>query len=471
MPGPAAFRAFQIFDSSRFCVVGHLGSWSSGTRGGSSEVREEIDRAARLVEPDQGRLNRRIFTDEEVYQLEMERIFARCWLFVGHESQVAAPGDFVASLMGEDPVLVVRDRHGVLRVLLNSCTHKGRTVCVHDQGNTTGFTCPYHGWRFRSTGELGGVPNSADAYYGELDKARLGLRQARVDTYRGLIFATWDPDAPSLAEYLGQMTWYLDVALDRGAGGTELIGPPQRFVVDANWKTGAENFASDFQHAQSIAHASALRVTGGGEPARVTDGVQANPAPGHGLFLFRAQADRPNTLRSQEFMVANTPAAPARLGELRGSGGVDPIAGTIFPNLSFNLMPTIANLRMWMPAGPERMEVWTWGIVDADVDDDVKARMVASFQATFGVSGLVEQDDGDQWQEVTGAGRGYMTRNGWSSIGMGLGHEFTDPDLPGELGLLISESNARAFYRRWQDLLVHDRWEDLPATTHRRGAR
>ena len=140
----------------------------------------------------------------------------------------------------------------------------------------------------------------------------------------------------------------------------------------------------------------------------------------------------------------------------------------MFPNLSFNFTPRIANLRMWMPKGPDAMEVWTWGIVDADVGDDVKREMYRSFQRMFGVSGLVEQDDGDQWQEVSASGRGYVSGNEWSYIGMGLGHEFIDPDLPGELGLLISESNARAFYRRWQDLLLIDDWDDLPVTTHRR---
>jgi ethylbenzene dioxygenase alpha subunit len=167
------------------------------------------------------------------------------------------------------------------------------------------------------------------------------------------------------------------------------------------------------------------------------------------------------------FMKANTPGAPNRLGELRGTGQIDPIAGTVFPNLSFNFMPGIPNLRVWMPKGPHDMEVWTWGIVDAGLPDAVKTQMYRSFQATFGVGGMVEQDDGDQWQEVSESAAGWIGRNEWSHVGMGLGHEFRDPELPGELGLLISESNARAFYRRWRDLLLADTWAELPVSTNR----
>jgi phenylpropionate dioxygenase-like ring-hydroxylating dioxygenase large terminal subunit len=424
--------------------------------------------AAALARPDEGLINRRIYGDAAIHELELERIFARCWLFVGHESQVPNPGDFVTTLMGEDPVILARDQAGRIGVFLNNCPHKGRKVCELDRGNQGVFVCPYHGWSFRSNGEVAAVPYLKEAYFGELDRARFGLKRcAQVDSFRGLIFATWDPEAPPLADYLGDMGWYLDIAMNRSAAGTELIGPPQKFRVRANWKTGAENFISDFQHAQTIAHASAIRATGGGAEAPPDAGAQANPAPGHGLFMFLGdrRPDRPTS--TQGFMASNSPQAVERLGDYRGTGKIDPIAGTIFPNLSFNMIPGIPNLRMWMPSGPHEMEVWTWGLVDADAPAAVKAQMVRGFQMAFGVSGIFEQDDGDQWQEVSAAARGYIGRHEWSYIGMGLGHEFTDDAIPGQLGLLISESNARAFYRRWRDLMAADRWDELPATTNR----
>ena len=133
---------------------------------------------------------------------------------------------------------------------------------------------------------------------------------------------------------------------------------------------------------------------GGGENKDAPfDSVQANADPGHGLFLYRAN-DNLGTQRTLEFMQQHTPDAPSRLGELRGAGQLDPIAGTVFPNLSFNLMSGIPNLRMWMPKGSDKMEVWTWGIVDAGLPDEIKTQMYRNFQFMFGVGGVVEQDDG-----------------------------------------------------------------------------
>jgi len=421
--------------------------------------------AASLVRPDEGRINRRIYGDPDIFELEQERIFARCWLFIGHESQVRKAGDFVTTYMGQDPVILTRDQDGRIGVFLNNCPHRGRQVCELDRGNQRLFVCPYHGWSFRSDGELAAVPYLKDAYYGELDRSQLGLKRcAQVESYRGLIFATWDPDAPPLRDYLGDMAWYLDITLNRSAAGTELIGPPQKFRIKANWKTGAENFISDFSHAQTIAHASAFKLSGGAGEAPPDGGAQANPAPGHGLFMYLGR----NRLGygTGKHIEMHLPEAHERLGELRAGGYIDVAAGTVFPNLSFNMMPTISDLRVWMPRGPHEMEVWTWGLVDAGVPDEVKALMYQSFQRAFGAAGMLEQDDGDHWQSITTAAQGHVGRNEWSHLGMGLGHEFYRDDMPGQLGLLISEANARAFYRRWRDLILTDQWSELPASTH-----
>ena len=122
--------------------------------------------AAELAKPDEGRVHRRLYRDEQIHQLELERIFARCWLFIGHESQVPDPGDFVTTWMGEDPVIMTRDSSGQINVLLNNCPHKGRTVCTLDQGNARSFVCPYHGWGFGSNGALRGIPYTEEAYFG-----------------------------------------------------------------------------------------------------------------------------------------------------------------------------------------------------------------------------------------------------------------------------------------------------------------
>ena len=148
-----------------------------------------------LVRMDEGLLSPSVFVDPELYKLEQERVFGKAWLFVGHESEVPQPGDFVSRAMGEDPVVVWRGQDGKVRVFVNVCRHRGRKVCGEDVGCAAQFRCPYHGWTYSNKGELIAVP-FFEGYQGRLDKGELGLLEApRVESYGGMVFATWEPGA------------------------------------------------------------------------------------------------------------------------------------------------------------------------------------------------------------------------------------------------------------------------------------
>ena len=161
--------------------------------------------------------------------------------------------------MGRDPVIVVRDENGQVRVHLNTCRHRGVPLCRADSGNASHFRCSYHGWTYANTGELRGVTYQMDVYgKGVLDKKELPLfSPAQVDSELGLIFATWDPEAPSLREYLGDILWYLESIIGKHPQGMEVVGTPVRNIVRANWKTEGENLSGDGYHT-TVTHASAF---------------------------------------------------------------------------------------------------------------------------------------------------------------------------------------------------------------------
>ena len=188
-----------------------------------------------LVDLKSGQVSREIFVNEQIYQQEQEQVFAHAWLLVGHESQIPKPGDYYVSSMGEESVIVAKDRENMIHVFLNSCRHRGMRVCRYDEGNTPVFTCPYHGWSYSTDGKLVGVPHFKDAYHESLDKDKWGLVEvAKMCIYKGTIWATWDGQAPPFLEYIGGFKLYLDLLLDGWdgtEGGTEVFGGIEKWRI------------------------------------------------------------------------------------------------------------------------------------------------------------------------------------------------------------------------------------------------
>ena len=424
---------------------------------GDAKVRL-LARLRETVQPENGQVPAFVIASPDVYDLEMERIFQRVWLFVAHESEIPAPEDFVTRQLGPLPVIVSRGKDGGLRVLLNMCRHRGMRVVRSDQGSASHYRCPYHGFTYACDGRLTGIPYQKDAYADVLDRSAMGLMQARVESYKGLIFATWNPQPEPLAEYLGDMKWYLDILVGRAE--MEVIGPPQRWVVPAAWKLPAENFASDAFHTATT-HASIAELYKT-NPDFGKIGFHVDAGNGHGLGIGTQQEGKPYP-RELETEIAQHLSADqqAVFGQVRN------FHGNVFPNLSF-LIPTLppfegqmvtsTTIRLWQPLAPDKIEIYSWWLVEKNAPAWWKDLGRTSYIQTFGTSGMFEQDDTENWEAQTRNATALLGLSGEFTLNLQMGsHRQPIADFPGPgavYDIKYMEANSRAFYSRWLNLLL-----------------
>lgn len=433
-----------------------------------------------LVDSAAGVISRELFVSPKLYELELDRIFTRAWLLIGHEGLVPKPDDFFVTRMGDDSVLLTRNRQGEIMAFLNSCPHRGMRVCRYDQGAAPVFTCPYHGWSFSTNrervdvpGQLVGVPRSEEGYSGNLDRVRWGLvRVPRLVNYKGSIWASWDADAPSFEDYLGGMRAYLDLALDGrdgSPGGSEVLGGVQKWRIRCNWKTVAENFAGDLYH--EVSHQSAnLAEIGLAKGKGRRDALPIRHAIGfeglgHGGLGFPPTSAPPANVRPDygdpEINEYFDDLHAARVARLAGKRHVNLVVGTIFPNMSFHANQP-RSLAIVHPISATEVEMWRIYLVDADAPAKVKDMLRRYYLRYSGPGGMTEADDMENWTSVTETSRGTMARRQAFNYQLGLGKEQSVPGLAGGIDSgNYSEGNARIYYRRWAEFMRAESWANL----------
>ncbi|MFT7650596.1 MAG: nitrite reductase/ring-hydroxylating ferredoxin subunit [Candidatus Poriferisodalaceae bacterium] len=430
-----------------------------------------------LVDAEAGIIDRGIFVDDQIFKDEQEAVFTRAWLFVAHETQIPNVGDYFVSRMGTESVIVSRDRTGKVHVFLNSCRHRGMKVCRYDEGNATSFTCPYHAWQYGSDGRLLGVPQQKELYP-DLDKSLWPLAEvAQMAVYKGTIWATWDPKAPSFLDSLGDAKIHLDLTLDGrdgSEGGSEIIAGVHKWIVPCNWKLPAENFLGDTYH--NISHESVDMIGIGPSAATGAKGrrdadilkyqhVWATFPGGHGVH----SAIRPEGMGYKPTFQDNPVVEKyyrecfeAREKRLGDSARLMPFVGNLFPNISFHgTQPR--NLCVWHPHTATTTEIWRFFIVDADAPEEVKDLLRRYYMRYSGPAGMTEQDDMENWNYATAGSQGPIARRYPFNYQQSLHASTFDGPVPGQVSTQISEQNPRHYYATWAAFMDGASWDQIYA--------
>lgn len=385
----------------------------------------------------------RAMGDEELYQLELEHLFGNGWNLLGHESEIPNSGDYMVRPIGEDELIVARDREGNIHASLNVCPHRGMRVALGESGNSPIHKCIYHGWAFRPNGDFVGAPVEKEKMHGDFcDKSELGLKKARIELYGGLIFATWNIDGPSFEEYLGDAKFYFDMLWKRTDSGLEVLGPPQKVFIDCNWKCSGEQSGGDGFHTLTLHRWLIDAGIFGGDsgddkdtaPAMYGINVSAN---GHNARCipveqtFRAaekDAVAKMSIDDRLNLLPPPGITPELVPQLRNHLSDDqikmlvmspPQVGGIFPNLNFlfvyapqsdGTMLGAMGIHIIVPRGLNKSEFWTWMFTEKDCPEDIKEKMLRSAVQQIGTSGLIEQDDTDTWPHISKNARGVIGR-------------------------------------------------------------
>ena len=420
------------------------------------------DAPADLVLAD--RVAGRLYTDPEIFEQEMTKIFESTWVWVAHESEVPRPGSFKTAHVGRQPVIVVRSRKGAINTLLNRCRHRGASVCEKPKGEANGFTCPYHAWSYSLDGQLRGIPYP-EGYEGVMDKSGMSLRKLRTESYGGMVFATFNDDIEPLEDLLGDVKLWIDRFMKQGGGYPIKVLGKHQFRFRGNWKIQLENTTDGYHF--PIVHRSwmaSVDAETADMMSFMTDSECTTHALGHGHSVMQMVPEH-----SDLDLDDGTEPLQARFDGLvaeLGSAGLDDAGvrklvramhGTGF---NLNLFPNVSMsgsfLRVLRPVSVD--ETWIEHIAlgpdgPPEIVDPVnreRLRIHEHFQGPFGFG---TPDDAEGWDRVQRGAQGAPDMP--IMVNRGLAREKPSPE-GWPTSHVTDETGMREAYDAWKAMMSDD---------------
>ena len=395
---------------------------------------EKLLNSAMQIDEEAGiyRCRRDIFTDEDIFELEMKHIFEGNWVYLAHESQIPEINDYFTTYIGRQPVVITRSKDNELNAIINACAHRGATLCRRKRGNRGSFTCPFHGWTFNNKGKLLKVKDEKTTEYpvqfnteGSHDLTKV----ARFESYKGFLFGSLNADVLPLDEFLGETKAIIDQIVDQAPEGIEVLAGNSSYIYDANWKLQMENGADGY-HVSSV-HWNYLATMG----RRHEEGTKAVDASGwsksvNGVYGFENGHILlwTNTVNPEVRPVyAFRDELVERLGEDKADMIVTQTRNLgLYPNV-YLMDQFSTQIRVTRPISVNKTEVTIYCWAPKGESAENRALRLRQYEDFFNVSGMGTADDLEEFRACQ-EGYGAAANASWNDLSRGAPLWIKGPD-------------------------------------------